>query len=294
MSPIKSSNILTTEPSNGYELLDSGEGFKLERFGEFVLSRPDPQALWHQRLPASEWKNAAADFTNTWNYRKTLPEKWQIELGGLKFWIRPSSFKHVGLFPEQSVNWSWLGEKTKKDSEVLNLFGYTGGASLAAAKAGAKVVHVDGSKVALTWARENAELSGLGDCPIRWILEDAPAFVRREIKRERRYQGVVMDPPAFGHGPKNELWKIEEHLPVLIDDCFKLLSDQPDFFLINGYAAGYSALAYENLLQPLVGRFGGQIEIGELSLSESSGLDKSGSENSPRLLPCGIFARWSR
>jgi 23S rRNA (cytosine1962-C5)-methyltransferase len=307
----KISNILITEPSTGYELLDSGEGEKLERFGQFILSRPDPQALWHKRSPEGEWKKADGSFTDSWNIKKTLPDKWQISFGGLKFWIRPSTFKHVGLFPEQSANWEWLKEligrplreKGIAEIEVLNLFGYTGGATLACAAAGAKVVHVDGSKVALTWARENAELSGLEKKPVRWILDDAHAFVKREIKRGRKYSGIVMDPPAFGHGPDNELWKIEENLLPLIDDCSKILADKPLFFLVNGYASGYSAIAYENLLKPLVEKFGGQIEIGELAIEEARNpkseiLDKSESRNlgfeTARLLPCGIFARWSQ
>jgi 23S rRNA (cytosine1962-C5)-methyltransferase len=189
------------------------------------------------------------------------------------------------------------------DIEVLNLFGYTGGASLACAQAGAKVVHIDGSKVALTWARENAELSGLEKKPVRWILDDAQAFVKREVKRGRKYAGIIMDPPAFGHGPDNELWKIEENLLLLIDDCLKILADKPIFFLVNGYSSGYSAVAYENVLKPLLEKFGGKIEIGELAIGETRNpkseiQDKSEIGNSTfeseRLLPCGIFARWSQ
>lgn len=286
------SRIIVTAPSSDYELLDSGEGEKLERFGTYVLARPDPQALWHKKLPLADWKKADGQFTNSWTLRKELPAKWQISFGSLKFWVRPSSFKHVGLFPEQSPNWEWLGSHTKTDFEVLNLFGYTGGATLAAAQAGAKVVHIDGSKVAISWARENAELSDLQDKPVRWILDDAAAFVRREIKRDRKYQGIVMDPPAFGHGPENELWKIEEHFLGLVDDCFKILTDKPAFFLINGYSAGYSAIAYQNILLPLKEKFGGEIEIGELALEEA-GSKKQEAGSVSRLLPAGIFARWS-
>ncbi len=319
---MKQSNILITKPSADYELLDCGEGEKLERFGKSVLRRPDPQALWHKRLDDAEWKKADAKFTRDddngngdnksgWIYKDYFKNKWQINFANLKFDIRPTSFKHVGIFPEQSVNWSWLEEKikgqfeilaglklqasqnsAKQDSEneveVLNLFGYTGGASLACAKAGAKVVHIDGSKSAITWARENAELSGLGQKPIRWILEDARAFVTREIKRERKYDGIIMDPPAFGHGPENELWKIEEHFLDLVSDCIKILKDKPSFFLVNGYSAGYSAIAYENILLQLVEKFGGSVEIGELAIEESKIEGKY-----RRLLPAGIFARWS-
>ena len=288
--------ILITEKSADYELLDSGEGEKLERFGKYVLSRPDPQALWRKALSPAEWKKADGAFTREeakgdWSMKPGTPDRWSIEFGGLKFQIRPSSFKHTGLFPEQSPNWDWMRDLIRSEAaakerafEVLNLFGYTGGATLACAHAGANVVHVDGSKVAMTAARENAELSGLKDRPVRWILDDARAFVRRELKRDRKYDGIIMDPPAFGHGPDSELWKIEEDFLPLIEDCMKLLSDKPLFFLVNGYSAGYSAIAYENDLLPLVAKFGGSIEIGELAIKESQS----------RLLPCGIFARWSR
>lgn len=285
-----------------YELLDSGDNEKLERFGEVVLARPDPQALWRKDLSADEWKKADGFFTRgekngDWSLKKEVPDRWKIDYAGLKFWIRPTAFKHVGLFPEQATNWDWMRSKLEgssaragADVEILNLFGYTGGASLACAQAGAKVVHVDGSKVAITWARDNAELSGLDKKPIRWILDDARAFVKREIKRGRKYHGIIMDPPAFGHGPDNEVWKIEEDLVPLMEMCFSLLADKtpaggPLFFLVNGYSAGYSAIAYENALRPLLKKYGGSIEKGELTVKEK------GSDG--RSLPCGIFARWS-
>lgn len=283
-------DILITKPSNGYELIDSGDGEKLERFGNVTLSRPDPQALWKRSLTDADWKKSDAHFTRTeasgeWKIKPGTPDKWQIEFSNLKFNIKPTAFKHTGIFPEQSVNWDWMRDliKDKKDIEVLNLFGYTGGATLACAQAGAKVVHVDGSKSAITWARENAEISGLADKPIRWILEDARVFVGREIKRGNKYDAVIMDPPAFGHGANKEVWRIEEHFISLVEDCFKLLKDKPLFFIINGYSAGYSAIAYSNTLNYLVKKYGGNIEIGELAIEES---------NEQRLLPCGIFARW--
>lgn len=294
----KTSNILVAEPCPDYALLDSGCGEKLERFGSVVLSRPDPQALWDKALDLAEWKKVDGSFTRDdkkgeWNLKKNSSERWQISFGGLKFWIKPTPFKHVGLFPEQISNWQWMKEKIesaknkdpKQDIEVLNLFGYTGGATLACAESGAKVVHVDGSKAALTWARENSELSGLDKKPIRWILDDVRAFVKREVKRGRKYHGIIMDPPAFGHGAKEEVWKIEEDLMPLLNMCQSILADQPIFFIINGYSAGYSALAYENLLLPLMKKNGGSIEKGELAIRE---------KDSDRLLPCGIFARWSR
>ncbi len=293
---------------NDYQLIDSGDGEKLERFGDFVLSRPDPQALWRKLLPESEWKKADGIFTRgekngDWSLKKDMPSRWNIDFADLKFWIRPTAFKHVGLFPEQATNWDWMRDKIKKagadtkngaEIEVLNLFGYTGGATLACAQAGAKVVHIDGSKVAISWARENAELSGLEKKPIRWILDDARAFVKREIKRGRKYQGIIMDPPAFGHGPENEVWKIEDDFMPLLESCFELLADKssdgksatgPLFLLVNGYSAGYSAFAYENALRSLISKFGGHIEKGELTMKEEGADGRS--------LPCGIFARWS-
>lgn len=288
------SSILVTKPSTEYELMDSGEGEKLERFGDIVLSRPDPQALWKKNLPKENWAKADAIFSRDgkegqWRIKEGTPDKWTIGLGDFKFIIKPTAFKHTGLFPEQSVNWEWIKRvitnSNNRDIEVLNLFGYTGGASLACAKVGAKVVHVDASNSALNWAKENAELSGLSAKPIRWILDDARVFVEREIKRERKYDAIIMDPPAFGHGAKKELWKIEEHFLPLVENCLKILSDKPLFFIINGYSAGYSALAYKNNLAVLEKKFGGRIETGELAIEES---------NSGRLLPAGIFARWEK
>ncbi len=286
--------ILITKTSKDYELLDSGEGEKLERFGRVVLSRPDPQALWKKLLPKSEWEKADGSFSREgdagkWNIKKGMPDKWTIEFSGLKFIIKPTAFKHTGLFPEQSSNWEWIKRviknSEKKELEILNLFGYTGGASLVCAQAGAKVVHVDGSKSAITWATENAELSGLSGKPIRWILDDARVFVERELKRGRKYDAIIMDPPAFGHGAKKELWKIEEDFLPLVENCMKLLSDAPTFFLINGYSAGYSGLAYKNNLLDLERKYGGKIEVGELAIEEN---------RSDRILPAGIFARWER
>jgi len=287
--------ILTTKKSKDYELLDSGEGEKLERFGKITVARPDPQALW-RKLKPELWKKADAMFVREgrdggWSTNGKVPDNWFIELGGLKFKIHLSAFKHVGLFPEQEGNWDWMVDRVQSQEprvksavNVLNLFGYTGGASLACAKAGAEVCHVDGSKVAINWAKDNAEASGLREKPIRWILDDAVKFVKREIKRGRKYDGIIMDPPAFGHGPGGEMWKIEENFLELLDLCKQVLSDKPLFFLINGYASGYSAIAYENNLLELKKKFGGEIEAGELTIEETGG----------RLLPCGIFARWAR
>ncbi len=314
---------LITKPEAGYELLDSGGQEKLERFGGVVLARPDPQALWPKGSHET-WAEANGTYVREageGNKREgkwtgNIPPEWKVEFGGLTFIIKPGSFKHTGLFPEQLSNWGWVqnviahakevdrglstataGELSDFSAEksstprdlllqqprVLNLFGYTGGATLAAAQAGAEVTHVDASKTAVAWARDNAAASGLADAPIRWMVEDVLVFVQREIKRGSKYDGIIMDPPAFGHGPKNEIWKIEESLLELVELCSQLLSDKPLFFLINGYAEGYSPLAFAYNLESLVKKYGGEVEFGELTIKESK---------SERLLPAGIFARW--
>lgn len=280
--------ILESGPEKGYALIDSGEGEKLERYGNIILSRPDPQALWPKRLSGEEWASAKAFYggegKGSWEKREDIPEYWPIEFGGLNFNIRLSTFKHTGIFPEHKPNWEWAGDmikEAKRDIIVLNLFGYTGGATLAAAKAGASLVHVDGSKVAINWAKENARISGMEERPIRWILDDAMTFVRKEIKRGRRYDGIIMDPPAYGHGPEGEVWQIEKDLPELVGLCKELMSDDPLFMLMNGYASGYSAIAYGNMIDDAFGQ--GAAEIGELTIAEEEG---------GRRLPAGIFARW--
>jgi len=283
--------VLTTKASPDYELIDSGEGEKLERFGQYVLRRPDPQALWKKNLDEKLWKQADASFSREsdnakWKIKEGTPKDWEISLADLKFIIKPTAFKHTGIFPEQEQNWSWVKEQIKKagrPAKVLNLFGYTGGATLACLAAGAEVTHVDGSKSVITWAKQNAKASGLASKKVRWIEDDARKFVQREMKRGNKYDAIIMDPPAFGHGANNEVWKIEEDFINLLDLCHEILSDKPLFVLVNGYSAGYSAIAYENCLNSLLKKLGGQIEKGELTIEES----KTG-----RLLPAGIFARW--
>ncbi len=304
--------ILKTKTSPGYELIDSGDGEKLERFGDYVLRRPDPQALWQKNLELKDWKGASAYFerqgeSGKWKKKENMPAEWTMDLAGLKFLIKPTAFKHTGLFPEHEENWAWIKERISSrlnlssdprfnlgksaPIKVLNLFGYTGGASLAAAQAGAEVTHVDSSKSAIVWAKKNAELSGLDKKPIRWIEDDARKFVQREIKRGNTYDAIIMDPPAFGHGANKEIWKIEEDFSSLLNLCLQILSSEPAFVLVNGYSAGYSALAYENSLMPFVKKYGlsaqagGSIEKGELTIEEST---------TGRLLPAGIFARWSK
>lgn len=275
-----------------YKLLDFGRGEKLEQFGPVILDRPDPQALATKTLDELQWQMAngifSRDEASGWFTTNNLPDEWTINYCDLSFIVRPSAFKHVGLFPEQAENWQWLRKvikADKKSSSVLNLFAYTGGASLACAQAGASVCHVDASKTAVEWGKVNAKVSNLIDKPIRWLVDDALAFVNREIKRENKYDGVIMDPPIFGRGPKGQVWKIEDDLLPLIEKCFSLLSSKPTFFLISGYAAGYSSLSYGELLQPLVEKYGGQIEFGELAIEQFA---------SDKLMPAGIFARWSK
>jgi 23S rRNA (cytosine1962-C5)-methyltransferase len=285
--------VLTTKASKDYELMDSGDGEKLERFGAYILRRPDPQALWKKNLDEKLWKQADASFSREsdnakWKIKEGTEKEWGISLTDLNFIIKPTAFKHTGLFPEQESNWVWIKEKIKQANrpiKVLNLFGYTGGATLAALSAGAEVTHVDGSKSVITWAKQNAAASNLADKKVRWIEDDARKFVQRELKRGNKYDAIIMDPPAFGHGANNEVWKIEEDFLSLLDLCFDILSDDPLFVLVNGYSAGYSAVAYENCLLSLSKKLGGEIEKGELTIEES----KTG-----RLLPAGIFARWSK
>ncbi|MDD4761679.1 MAG: class I SAM-dependent methyltransferase [Candidatus Pacebacteria bacterium] len=284
--------ILISKPELGYELLDSGNNEKLERYGNVIISRPDPQALWQKNLSSGEWQKASARFLlkgekGEWRIKRNILNKWPIEFSGLKFFIKPTPFKHTGLFPEQASNWKWLREKIEiagRPISVLNLFGYTGGATLACASSGASVVHVDSSRSAVSWARENAEISDLSGKPIRWILDDAVKFVEKEIRRGNKYDGLILDPPAFGHGPNKEIWKIEKDFTNLVLNLEKIISSHPLFVLLSGYAAGYSAIAYENNLEIFKKSFGGVIEKGELAIME---------KGSERLLPCGIFARWS-
>lgn len=283
------------EKITDYELLDSGEEEKLERFGAVVLSRPDPGALWRKNNP-SIWSDADALFVRygkqgEWKKKSTLPESWNIDALDLKLLVKPTSFKHVGVFPEQIPHWKWMQEKIveaknknpDRTISVLNVFAYTGGATLACAKAGAEVTHVDGSKASVQWARDNAELSGLVDAPIRWIIDDAMTFIKREIKRGKKYDGIVMDPPAFGHGPNDELWKIKEHFLPLFDLIRELLSDNPLFVLVSGYAAGYSSVALSQNMNNLVSSYGGELVHGELFIQEST--------ERKFLLSAGIYAR---
>lgn len=267
-----------------YELIDSGEGMKLERFGGYTVARPDPRAIW-KKSDEKTWDTADASFVeDTWNIKKNPPAPWSISYDDLTFVLRPTSFKHVGVFPEQAVNWQWIEKQVRGDSiNILNLFAYTGGATMAAAKKGATVTHVDAAKSAIDWANENVKASGLTGKPIRWIEEDAYKFVTREAKRGKTYDGIILDPPRFGRGSKGEVWKIEEDLPKLLSAVSHILSPNPRFILVNAYTADLSPLVLHHVLKDLTKD--GKITFGELTLQESVG---------KRLLPSGIFARWAR
>jgi 23S rRNA (cytosine1962-C5)-methyltransferase len=275
-----------------YELIDSGDGNRLERFGTYTLIRPDPQAIWHPHLPQSTWEKADATFERTAQdkgiWKKSMPDSWVMRYKKLQFLCKLSPFKHTGVFPEQSVHWDFMQQRIQKEKRfvsILNLFGYTGIATLAAAAAGATVTHVDASYPAIGWARENQKLSNLLEKPIRWIEDDAVKFVQREIKRGVKYDGIIMDPPKFGHGPKGERWEFEEMFPNLMKLTTKLLSPNPVFFLVNAYAISASSLMLQNVLADTLTQLSGTISAGELLLQETS---------SKRVLSTGIYARWEK
>ncbi len=277
-----------------FEVLDTGDGEKLERWGDVILRRPDPQTIWPKADPAL-WRQAQAWYHRSdkgggeWEFFSRLPEKWVIAHEALRFYVRPTGFKHTGLFPEQAANWVWMAEKLRqsgrKDLRVLNLFGYTGGATLACAQAGAHVTHVDAAKGMVQWAKENRELSQLPETSCRWIVEDALRFVQREIRRGNSYDGILMDPPSYGRGPSGEVWKLENELYGLIDTCAQVLSPEPLFFLVNSYTTGFQASVLSNIMEKcVVSRFGGQVDSQELCLPVSTG----------GVLPCGATGRWFR
>lgn len=276
-----------------YRLIDSGKGRKLEQFGPYLLSRPCSQAVWEPRLPGQEWEQADAIFSrekeNQWTGRRSLSSAWQVECGGLRFKISPTDFGHLGIFPEQALFWEWMPTFLSKwvsphfRPRVLNLFAYSGGATLAAAKGGATVCHLDASKGMVAWARENAALNGLEEAPIRWIVEDVSKFLQREQRRGSRYEAVILDPPTFGRGPKGELFKIEEEIVDLLQTCRDLLSDQALFLLCSCHTPGFSPLVMEHLMRQAMQRHPGTIETGEMILP---GNDLTFS------VPSGTYARW--
>jgi 23S rRNA (cytosine1962-C5)-methyltransferase len=281
--------VLTTKGLDDYRLLDSGNGRKLERFGALTLDRPEEQAMWSPRLDATAWGRADAIFTGDideegagrWKRRAGLDESWMCRHGALRFNCRFTSFRHVGAFPEQEAHWAFMRERlaARKSPALLNLFGYTGIASLNAAEAGAEVTHVDASKKAIAWARENQELSRLGDKPIRWIVDDAAKFAARETRRGRSYDGILLDPPKFGRGPKGEVWDIFRSLPEMLSLCRHMLKPE-GFLILTTYAIRASFLSFQRICEDA---FGAGVEAGELALEEDGG----------RLLATSLFCRWS-
>ena len=278
-----------------YEIIDMASGEKLERWGNIKLIRPDPQIIWKNKSFPSEWKSANARYnrSNTgggaWEYSKRLPESWQVKYKNLTFNIKPMGFKHTGLFPEQAVNWDWMINKikqSKRDIKVLNLFAYTGGATVACLSAGASVCHVDSSKGMTTWAKENVESSGLREKPVRFIIDDVVKFVQREIRRDNKYDAIIMDPPSYGRGKNGEVWQFENNIADLVELCTQVLSDDPLFFLINSYTTGMSPKVLENILSLTINKkHEGKISSGEVGLPM---------ENSDLVLPCGIYGRWEK
>ena len=276
-----------------YEVLDTSNGEKLERWGNYLLVRPDPQVVWNTPHTNPCWKKKNGHYHRSskgggeWEFF-SLPQQWSIHYGKLTFQLKPFSFKHTGLFPVQAANWDWFSnliQNANRPIKVLNLFAYTGGATLAAAAAGASVTHVDASKGMVAWAKENAKSSGLEDAPIRWIVDDCVKFVEREIRRGNHYDAIIMDPPSYGRGPKGEIWKIEDAIHPLVSLCSQLLSDKPLFFLINSYTTGFAASVLTYLLGlEVVSKFGGHVVSDEIGLPVTqSGL----------VLPCGSSGRWT-
>ncbi len=297
----RSITLLTTAGSDGYALLDSGHGRKLERFGAYVFDRPEPQAMWKQNLDPGTWLRADAVFKDgggkgseddgdagRWRYAKPLPASWPVDVMGVTLQCRLMSFRHVGFFPEQAPHWQWMLERIAdvrgEQPRVLNLFAYTGAASLIAARTGADVTHVDASKKAIGWAKENQAASKLNEATLRWILEDARKFVARQVRRGRTYHVILVDPPKFGRGPEGEVWDFFTHMPALLRDCAQLLAPKHGAMIVTSYAIRASALAIDGLLRECVGERVGAFETGELALLEVGG---------QRLLPTSLFTRWS-
>ena len=278
-----------------YEIIDMANGEKLERWKNIKLVRPDPQIIWKEKSFPKKWKEINATYHRSssgggsWEFNRKMPKQWQIKYKDLTFNIKPMGFKHTGLFPEQAVNWDWMINKIKSEKreiKVLNLFAYTGGATVACASAGASVCHVDSSKGMTTWAKENIESSGLQNRPVRFIVDDVVKFVNREIRRGNKYDAIIMDPPSYGRGANGEVWQFENNIYDLVELCTNVLSDNPLFFLINSYTTGISSKVLEDILTLTVSKkHKGKIESGEIGIPM---------ENSKLVLPCGIYGRWEK
>ncbi len=299
MKPSPTFTLLEASNWRDYELLDSGDGLKMERFGKYIFSRPESQAMWSRSLPASEWNNVHAVFQPSgeesgghWDFKKRVDEKWEMsyplpQLNPIKFSAMTTPGRHLGVFPEVASHWDFMADSVRKagrQPNILNLFGYTGLASLAAAAAGAQVTHVDASKKSVTWARENQNLSGLSEKPIRWVVEDAVKYVQREAKRGVKYDGIILDPPKFGRGPKGEIWEVYKSLPNLLDMCRACLSDSPLFVIVTVYAVRASAIHVAQAVDEMMKKYKGETDSGELVTREKS---------ANRLLSQAVYARWS-
>ena len=277
-----------------YELLDSGEGAKLEKIGPYTIIRPEAEAIWQRSLPESSWKKAHAVFKpgaeemgGHWERHAEIPPRWKIRYKNISFWVQLSASRHIGFFPEQASQWDWMADlisRSNRQLHILNLFGYTGLSTLMAASVGAHVTHVDASKKAITWAKENLTISGLQEKPVRWILDDALKFIQREARRGVRYDGLILDPPKFGRGPKGEVWEFYKLLPNLLDNCRQVLSTHPIFVIITAYAVKASSITLSNAVAEMMSKFGGNISFGELVLKEKS---------ASRQLSTAVFAQWS-
>ena len=278
---------------NDYEIIDMANGEKLERWGDVILIRPDPQIIWNEKSFPDKWQKADAKYLRSssggggWEYNKKLPKLWQIKYKNLTFNIKPMGFKHTGLFPEQAVNWDWMINKIKSakhEIRVLNLFAYTGGATVACLSAGASVCHVDSSKGMVEWAKENVASSGLQNKKVRYLIDDVTKFVKREIRRGNKYDAIIMDPPSYGRGKNGEVWRFEDNISELVKLCTQVFSDNPLFFLINSYTTGISSQVLENILRiNLNTKVKGKFSNGEIGLPMS---------NSELVLPCGIYGKW--
>ncbi len=286
--------MFVTDSWKDYELIDTGNGMKLERWKDIILHRPDPQVIWpYSKEPNKKnihavYKRSSSGGGN-WDFYKKVPDKWNIQWRDLTFTVRPMGFKHTGLFPEQAVNWDWMRDLIKKEDKqvnVLNLFGYTGGATVACASAGAKVCHVDAAKNMVQIGKENLKASGLENAPVRWIVDDCLKFVQREIRRGNKYDGIILDPPSYGRGPGGELWHLEEMLYPFMESLVKILSDEPLFLLLNSYTTGLQPLVLKNVIQKTVcKKFGGKVTAEEVGLKATMG---------DIILPCGASGRWER
>ncbi len=286
--------MFVTDSWKDYELIDTGDGMKLERWKDIILLRPDPQVIWpYSKEPNKKNIHAAYKRSSSgggnWDFYKKVPDKWNIQWRDLTFTVRPMGFKHTGLFPEQAVNWDWMRNLIKKEDRqvnVLNLFGYTGGATVACASAGAKVCHVDAAKNMVQIGKENLKASGLENAPVRWIVDDCLKFVQREIRRGNKYDGIILDPPSYGRGPGGELWHLEEMLYPFMENLVEILSDEPLFLLLNSYTTGLQPLVLKNVIQKTVcKKFGGKVTAEEVGLKATMG---------DIVLPCGASGRWER